>query len=380
VFEAKLKTPVTFIIFNRPDETERTFAQIALARPEKLLVIADGPRASHPGEAEKCAATRDVINKIDWDCEVLTNFSEQNMGCRVRASSGLDWAFQMVEETIVLEDDCVPHPTFFQYCSELLEKYRDDERVAVISGDNFQFGKNRSADSYYFSMYWHAWGWASWRRVWKNYDVNAQMMPSVVQQGALRKLLGNTEGEFWENLCLRASQGKIDTWDYQFQVMCFTQSQYCIMPNVNLVSNIGFGKEATHTTSSPNNPMANMQTQPMDFPLRHPPFTLHNFEADAFTREKIYGIPNQALAVEKPKGMTFNRQKMRLSLSAEVKSAATTAIQLLIQEADYNKDFGNNALALNLYLQALDRTGGHPAFEEVITQIRSLILALKAQF
>src|SRR5262245_26909140 len=132
-----MRTPVAFIVFNRPDLTERVFAEIARARPPKLLVVADGPRPDVAGEAEKCVATRAIIDRVDWQCDVLTNYSDRNLGCGRRPSSGLRWVFEQVEEAIILEDDCLPHPTFFQFCEELLERYRDDKRVMHISGNNY---------------------------------------------------------------------------------------------------------------------------------------------------------------------------------------------------------------------------------------------------
>ena len=139
-----MKTPVAFLIFNRPETTARVLEEIARARPPKLLVVADGPRADRPGEADLCRAARAVLSRVDWPCEVLTNFSETNLGCRRRVSSGLDWVFEEVEEAIVLEDDCLPHPSFFPFCEELLERYRADERVMAVSGDNFQQGRRRT--------------------------------------------------------------------------------------------------------------------------------------------------------------------------------------------------------------------------------------------
>src|SRR6185369_14461868 len=165
-----LTTPVAFIIFNRPDTTEKVFAEIARARPPKLLVIADGPRAGRAGEADRCAATRAIIDRVDWDCKVLTNYSDVNLGCKNRVASGIDWVFEQVPEAIILEDDCLPDPTFFRFCEELLIRYREDERISQICGANFQFGRKRSNDSYYFSRYNHIWGWASWRRAWQHYD------------------------------------------------------------------------------------------------------------------------------------------------------------------------------------------------------------------
>ncbi|MEW6491011.1 MAG: glycosyltransferase family 2 protein, partial [Cyanobacteriota bacterium] len=164
-----MKTPVVFIIFNRPDTTQKVFEAIRQAHPPLLFVIADGPRPNKPGEDQKCAATRAIIDQVDWDCEVLTNYSEINLGCERRVSSGLNWVFDTVEEAIILEDDCLPHPTFFSFCEELLDYYRNDQRVMVITGQNVQFGRKRTDYTYYFSRYNHCWGWASWRRAWRSY-------------------------------------------------------------------------------------------------------------------------------------------------------------------------------------------------------------------
>jgi hypothetical protein len=184
----QLRTPVAFIIFNCPETTDRVFEQIAKAKPSKLLVIADGPRENSPGEAERCAAVRSIIDNVDWDCEVLTNYSDVNLGCKRRIASGLDWVFDTVEEAIILEDDCLPDPTFFRFCDELLEKYRDDERITMISGDNFQFDRKKTDSSYYFSRDPHIWRWASWRHVWKNYDVDMQLWPEIRDGGWLNYL------------------------------------------------------------------------------------------------------------------------------------------------------------------------------------------------
>ena len=257
----QLKTPVVFIIFNRPDTTSRVFAEIAKARPPKLLVIADGPRANHPDDAEKCAAVRAIVDNVDWDCEVLTNYSNVNLGCKRRVSSGLDWVFDIVEEAIILEDDCLPHPTFFQFCEELLEKYRDDERIAMISGNNFLVGKKRTEYSYYFSRYTHIWGWASWRRAWDNYDVDMKLWPEIRDGGWLDDLLDNKKGVwYWNYIFQNVYKGKIDSWDYQWTFSCWIQSAMTIIPTVNLVSNIGFGSGAVHTKEE--NKFSNMLNKP----------------------------------------------------------------------------------------------------------------------
>jgi hypothetical protein len=280
--EFKLTTPVAFIIFNRPDTTERVFAEIAKARPTKLLVVADGPRENRTGEAEACAATRAVVNRVDWDCEVLTNYADCNLGCKRRVSSGIDWVFENVEEAIILEDDCLPDPTFFRFCQEMLERYRGDERVAMISGDNFLFEKKAIPESYYFSRYLHIWGWASWRRAWKDYDVEIAAWPAIRNSGLIENLFHSRgERDYWLKAFDGVFNGRIDTWDYQWVLSCWLQSRLAIMPEVNLISNIGFGPAATHTTGA--SVCADMATRAIVFPLRHPQHVYPNAIADGIT-------------------------------------------------------------------------------------------------
>ena len=279
--------PVVFIIFNRPETTIKVFAEIAKARPPKLLVIADGPRANHPDDVEKCAAVRAMIDNVDWDCEVLTNYSDVNLGCKRRVSSGLDWVFDTVEEAIILEDDCLPHPTFFQFCEEMLNKYRDDKRIVMISGDNFQFGRKRTEHSYYFSRYPHIWGWASWRRAWKNYDIDMIVWPEIRDGGFLQDLLGTKiSAWYWKNRFENAYKGKIDTWDYQWTFSCWIQSALSIIPNVNLVSNIGYNMKAVHTNIK--DKFAEMEIETMKFPILHPDYVLRDSRADHFVENKMF--------------------------------------------------------------------------------------------
>jgi len=266
----KLTTPVAFIIFNRPDTTERVFAEIAKAKPTKLLVIADGARANKEGDVEKVAATRVIINRVDWDCEVLTNFSDINLGCDSRVSSGLDWVFKHVEEAIILEDDCLPHPTFFRFCEEMLTRYRDDARIGMISGDNFQFGLRLTDESYYFSNISNTWGWASWRTRWQNdYDTTMKNWTGLINKGRLADLFRTQdEQDFFTNIFEKTYKGKIIPWDYKWFFGIRVNGRIAVMPNVNLISNIGFGEDATHTKGV--SVLANMELQEMVFPLKHP--------------------------------------------------------------------------------------------------------------
>lgn len=287
----KLDTPVAFIVFNRPDTTERVFAEIAKAKPPKLLVVADGARANREWEAEKVSATRAIIERVDWDCEVLTNYSEINLGCKVRVSSGIDWVFNQVEEAIILEDDCLPDPTFFRFCQEMLERYKHDQRIGMISGDNFQFGNRRNNDSYYFSKYVHIWGWATWRDRWQgSYDVELKKWPIVRDEGWLLDMLGNPdEFESWANIFEHTHNSKIDTWDYQWVFANWVESRINVMPNVNLISNIGFGADATHTVRDSH--LANLPIGKMQFPIKHPVGIFKNLKADTYTFQYCFNVP-----------------------------------------------------------------------------------------
>ena len=289
--EFKLNIPVAFIIFNRPDTTARVFAEIAKAKPPKLLVVGDGPRANRPGETEKVAAARAIISQVDWDCEVLTNFSDVNLGCKYRPASGIDWVFEQVEEAIILEDDCLPDPTFFRFCQELLERYRYDQRIGMISGNNFQFGRRRNDDSYYFSKYVHIWGWATWRDRWQDsYDIELKKWPVIRDGGWLADMLGNKkEVESWMKVFESAYQGEIDAWDGQWMFASLLEGRSNAMPNVNLISNIGFGADATHTFGDSD--LANVPVDKMLFPMVHPVGVFKNLQADLFTAQLYFSIP-----------------------------------------------------------------------------------------
>jgi hypothetical protein len=283
----QLSTPVAFLIFNRPDTTARVFEAIRQAEPPKLLVVADGPRADHPEDVERCAAARAIIERVDWDCEVLKNFAETNMGCKQRVSSGLDWVFETVEEAIVLEDDCLPHPSFFRFCEELLERYRDDERIMAISGDNFQFGRQRTEYSYYFSRYPHCWGWATWRRAWRHYDGKMELWPLIRDGNWLEDILEDRQSiAYWANIFDKTCNGGIDSWAYAWTFSCWIQSGLTILPNVNLVSNIGFGPDATHTAGRGRSSI--LAVDSVSFPLLHPPFVIRDACSDRFTQKNHF--------------------------------------------------------------------------------------------
>ena len=281
----KLTTPVAFIIFNRPDTTEQVFAEIAKARPTKLLVIADGARANKVGEAEKVVATRAVIERVNWDCEVLTNYAEVNLGCKLRVSSGIDWVFNQVEEAIILEDDCLPDSSFFRFCQEMLERYRADQRIAIISGTNLS-NELDTTDSYYFSRYPHIWGWASWRRVWEKYDVGMESLSSLIESKSFQSSFEKkAEWKHWVEAFTAVREGKVDTWDAQVMFLAFTNSMLSIFPTKNMISNLGFRPDATHTTAQSSS-LSKLSTSELLFPLKHPQFVIRNFKAE-YDRNRI---------------------------------------------------------------------------------------------
>lgn len=289
--EWQLNTTVAFFIFNRTNTTASVFEAIRRAAPPRLLVVADGPRPDRPGEAQKCAAAREIVARVDWPCEVLTNFSDLNLGCRRRVSSGLDWVFSLVEEAIILEDDCLPQPSFFRFCEELLEKYRHDDRIMIISGDNFQFGRRRSNDSYYFSRYAHIWGWACWRRSWQRYDPEMRLWPEIKDGGWLNDYYGQSDAaRFWGMTFEDAYNGKIDAWSHQLTFACLVNHALCIVPSVNLIANIGFQADATHTKVECK--LSDLPTEPMPFPLRHPPYLLRDAWADRRTEKDQFVLPS----------------------------------------------------------------------------------------
>ncbi|HRY33155.1 MAG TPA: hypothetical protein P5531_09345 [Bacteroidales bacterium] len=242
-------TPILFLVFNRPETTRRVFEVIRQREPAYLFIAADGPRAGNEADDADCRQVKEVVSRIDWPCDVKYLYRAQNLGCKLAVSSAITWFFEHVEEGIILEDDCLPDPGFFDFCQTLLEYYRENPAVMHISGDNFQFGKQRGAASYYFSSLVHVWGWASWRRAWHSYDVNMSDWPRFKNSDRFGDLFGHRETviQYWKHILDKVYEGKIDTWDYQWQYHVWNQGGFAVIPNVNLVSNIGFGSQATHT-------------------------------------------------------------------------------------------------------------------------------------
>lgn len=280
-----------FLVFNRPVTTRRVFEVIRKAQPPRLYVAADGPRVQKAGELERCVEVRQIMSEIDWPCTVKTLYRDENLGCKKAVSQGISWFFEHEEEGIILEDDCLPSSSFFAFCDELLERYRHDERVAQIGGVNFQAGKPRMDWSYYFSRYNHIWGWASWRRAWKWYDVDIALWEDVKKGGWLEDIgFSDAEARFWESAFEGVAKGKIDTWDYQWTFACWINSALTALPNSNLVSNIGFGPGATHTVNP--SEYSGRSVCEIGFPLVHPAMTIRDSRADSHTSRQQFEIPS----------------------------------------------------------------------------------------
>lgn len=276
-----VNAPVLFLIFNRPTTTRRVFQAIRQARPAKLYVAADGPRPDRPDEGARCAEARRIATSVDWPCEVKTLFRETNLGCKMGVSGGINWFFEHEEEGIILEDDCLPHSDFFRFCDELLKRYTNDERVAVVTGNNFQGGQTRGAASYYFSKYNHVWGWATWRRAWRHYQGDLPFWPEWRSSTEWRQLTADkVERRYWENVFDRVYANKIDTWDYPWTASLWFKGGLTATPNVNLVSNIGFGQDSTHTVSA-DSPLAEIATDALA-EIKHPRCIIQDKMADRY--------------------------------------------------------------------------------------------------
>lgn len=296
--DSMTNAPVLLIGFNRPDDTTQVFEAIRDARPTRLFIAVDGARS--PEEQPKVDAVRALAGCVDWPCDVSTLFRDENVGCKLGVSGAIDWFFENVEAGIILEDDCVPTASFFRFCSEMLERYATDTRVMHVAGYNHVPEFVWDPDySYYFSQYGYMWGWATWKRAWELYDVDIPSFSEVVEKGYLQGALPNRFALKYHMKKIRdAHDGTNDTWDYQWDFVRLTNSGLSVVPHVNMITNIGFGDDATHTVSSKNPSTANPGRE-IEFPIQHPPFVVVDARSDRayFTflarwtaRRKLFGL------------------------------------------------------------------------------------------
>ncbi len=321
-----LETPVAFIVFNRPELTRRVFAAIAAVRPSHLFLIADGPRSNRPGEAQVCEEVRKIISAVDWPCKVETNFSEANLGCRRRMISGLNWVFSLVEEAIILEDDCLPDPTFFPYCSELLEKYRHTHQIGMISGFNHVPDFFPYHSSYFFTKMVSIWGWATWRRCWQLYDENLINWPEIKREGLLKNLFQDQRSaEYWTRVFDAMHDGTgPNAWGYQMVYSCWIQNWLTIVPRRNLIQNVGFGEDATHTSKV--DPILPVDTGALAFPLSHPP-AITDWPERTMKMQKRFYTPSLLLRIRRK--ILYKLQTSRLPSLAALRAQYRSPNQAL---------------------------------------------------
>lgn len=271
------------LIFNRPHETRQVFSVLREIRPRELFVFADGQRQEVSEDAESCAAARNIFENIDWPCTLTTSFLEHNAGLKAAVAQGITWFFQNVDEGIVLEDDCVPSLTFFPFCEELLQRYRNEERVMAICGTRVHPGPPFGSASYFFSHFPGIWGWASWRRAWQHFDPAMEGFPNFIKGRFLRKWLRRRSAwVFWERNLDVACRGG-NTWSFAWTYNVLAQRGLGIYPNVNLVKNIGFGDSSSHSYDA-DGILANIPAEEL-LDLQHPDKVEPNRKADLVLSE-----------------------------------------------------------------------------------------------
>jgi cephalosporin hydroxylase len=290
--ESILNQAILLIVFNRPDTTSVVFEAIRQARPTRLYVAGDGARSGRDDEVELCNQVREIATAVDWPCQLVTLFRSENLGCKWAVSSAINWFFEHEEAGIILEDDVVPVPSFFLYCDEMLDFYKNNEKVMMISGCNMIANNFVATSSYFFTRYVHIWGWATWRRAWKKYDVAMTEWPQWRESDDLSKFLGKNKKltSSWTQIFDAMHRGTIDTWDYQWVFACWKNNGLSILPKNNLIKNIGFGEGATHTNFG--EPAYLLESKPaeLEFPLSHPENITRSVEADILQERYIYGL------------------------------------------------------------------------------------------
>ena len=282
--------PVLLTVFNRPHETLRALARLKQARPEKIYIAADGPRERQPEDQRLCQEVRQLVTEeINWPARVLTDFAPLNLGLRRRMASAISWALDREDRVIVLEDDCLPDPSFFRFCTELLERYANNQRIGVITGDNFQPEGFACNASYYFSRYPHCWGWATWRRAWDQYDDEMSDWPAVRETSWLKDLFPHPLEElYWRKIFDETHAGQIQSWAYRWTYSCWRQNILTATPARNLVTNIGIGAAASNTRDAESGKHG-LAVRSLKFPLVHPTDVIRDPQADAHAQQHAFG-------------------------------------------------------------------------------------------
>lgn len=284
--------PVALIFFNRPEPLKDVFDSIREARPSKLFLIQDGQRESNPNDEINVKKCKEIVDNIDWECEVHRNYSENNLGCGMRIYSGISWCFQYVDRLCIIEDDCKPSLDFFKFSEELLERYKNDQRIDMISGMNNLGNYNTTPYSYFFAQTGSIWGWATWKRVWDTVDYELSFLEdedavrlifNLIRPKRLAKDIIRNGKKKYDFL---KSGGKLTSWSYQRGLNMYLNSGLIIVPHKNLITNIGLTSESVHAANSIKKiPRAiqklfYMDTYKLDFPLKHPKYIVQDVEFD----------------------------------------------------------------------------------------------------
>jgi len=288
--QPSLETPILFIVFNRLDTTKQVFAKIREARPKQLFIAADGPRPGNANDVVRCQEVRDYLTaNVDWQCDLQTLFRSDNLGCGLSCAEAVDWFFKQVEEGIIIEDDCLPDPSFFVFCSEMLARYRHEAQIMHITGV-YSGEPYLSQYSYYFSRIAPVGAWAGWRRAWLKYDYYMKSWPDFLKERQICNIFDKKiQQDFWNwNLNALYLAKLKGTWDVQWAYDVMRTNGLAIHSGVNLVTNIGFTVDATHS-SNVSNILSNKDKKPMEFPLRHPAFIIENKLADEYKNIHIAG-------------------------------------------------------------------------------------------
>jgi hypothetical protein len=290
-----MKTAVLFLVFNRPDPTAKVFDAIRKAKPPRLYIAADGPRKERAGEADRVAKVRKIATAVDWPCEVKILFRDENLGCKYAVSGAISWFFEQEEQGIILEDDCLPSQSFFWYCEELLNRYNKNESIMAVTGTNITRGIFLEYD-YFFSRYALMWGWASWARAWKKYDLELRNWPGTGQSKHLKRLGVKRIVEIinWKNRLNRTKNNEINTWDFQWIYTCWFYNGMTVTPAKNLIRNLGFSKDATHTKGI--HPiLSNLQNNDLIWPLNEPLELAPHKNYDVFISKHWFGATWKSL-------------------------------------------------------------------------------------
>ena len=288
--------PILLILFNRPTETQQVFDAVKKIQPAQLYIAADGPRPNRPDDIANCAQVRQIVSKVDWPCTVKTLYREQNLGCMLGVSGAIDWFFENEEAGIILEDDCVPHPSFYSFCIQLLEKYRADERIYAICGRN-PMGSTAINESYLFSRFFKEWGWASWRRAWQHHNLGKENFDAVVNENVLERTLNNAPmARYTKKTNESVHYRQHNTWDYQWLLNILSQNRLVIVPRVNLIDNVGL-ETGVHFGDNPTiiRNIYNISATSIEENLVHPKFV---FADSRYDKDCFYTIHPYLLVKE----------------------------------------------------------------------------------